>query len=92
LQKAIAIAKLSVFGVQPTMVGGPDATHEAINSTEQSEAYRQLEAMAEKMRAAHPELSSDQAFARVFENPKNGILAAKVHRRPSATTSFAFPR
>jgi hypothetical protein len=91
LQKAITIAKLSPFDIQPTMVGGLAAQNEA-NDSEQSEASRQLGEMAEKLRAASPWLSADQAFARVFENPKNAVLAAKAHRRPSATTSFAFPR
>jgi hypothetical protein len=78
--------------VQPTQVGGIGATHEAIDS-EQSEAARQLTDMAEKLRAASATpLSADQAFARVFENPKNAALAAKMHRRPSPTTSFAFPK
>jgi hypothetical protein len=27
-----------------------------------------------------------------FEDPANAELAAKAHRRPSATTSFAFPK
>jgi hypothetical protein len=92
LQKAISIAKLSPFDIQPTMVGGVNAMHEANDSTEQSEAYRQLEAMAEKMRAARPELSAASAFANVFTDPKNAVLASKAHRRPGATTSFAFPR
>jgi hypothetical protein len=92
LQKAIEIAKLSAFDIQPTMVGGVDATHEA-NDSEQSEAARQLGEMAEKLRAASATpLSADQAFARVFENPKNAALAAKMHRRPQPTTSFAFQK
>jgi hypothetical protein len=92
LQKAISIAKLSPFDIQPTMVGGVNAMHEANDSTEQSEAYRQLEAMAEKVRAARPELSAASAFANVFTDPKNAVLAAKAHRRPSPTTSYEFPR
>jgi hypothetical protein len=93
LQKAIAIAKLSVFGVQPTMVGGVDAMNAANDDTESSEAYAQLGEMAERLRATSSSgLSADQAFARVFTDPKNAVLASKAHRRPSATTSFAFPR
>jgi hypothetical protein len=92
LQKAIAIAKLSPFDIRPTMVGGLDATHEA-NDSEQSEASRQLADMAEKLRAASATpLSADQAFARVFTDPKNAVLAAKAHRRPSPTTTFPMPR
>jgi DNA-binding ferritin-like protein len=91
LAKAVSVIKAGPFDIQPTMVGGVDATHEA-NDDEQSEAARQLGEMAEKLRATSPWLSADQAFARVFENPKNGTLAAKMHRRPSATTSYPFPR
>jgi hypothetical protein len=74
------------------VVGGPDAMHEAINDTEQSEAYQQLVDMAEKLRAESPFLSTGQAFARVFENPKHAALASKAHVRPSPTTSYEFPR
>jgi hypothetical protein len=74
------------------MVGGPNAMHQAVSDTEQSEAYQQLVDMAEKLRAESPFLSADQAFARVFENPKHAAIAAKAHRRPSPTTSYEFPR
>jgi hypothetical protein len=91
VRRACQVAKAQTL--EPVMVGGPDATHEAINNTEQSEAYQQLVDMAEKLRAESPFLlSADQAFARVFENPKHATLAAKAHRRPSATTSYEFPR
>jgi hypothetical protein len=90
VRRACQIAKAQTL--EPVMVGGPDATHEAINNTEQSEAYQQLVDMAEKLRAESPFLSADQAFARVFENPKHAAIAAKAHRRPSATTSYEFPR
>jgi hypothetical protein len=91
VRRACQIAKAQTL--EPVMVGGPDATHEAINNTEQSEAYQQLVDMAEKLRAESPFLlSADQAFARVFENPKHAAIAAKAHRRPSATTSYEWPR
>ena len=93
LRKAHAVVRLSAFGVQPTMVGGLDAQNAANDSTESSEAYKQLVDMAEKMRAASATpLSSDQAFARVFENPANAKLAAKAHVRPRPTTSYPMPR
>jgi hypothetical protein len=90
VRRAYQVAKAQTL--EPVMVGGPDATHEAINNTEQSEAYQQLVDMAGKLRAESPFLSADQAFARVFENPKHAAIAAKAHRRPSATTSYEFPR
>jgi hypothetical protein len=90
LRKAVAIAKAMPF--MPTMVGGVDATHEAIDSTESSAAYEQLTRMAEKMREASPELSAAQAFDRVFTDKRNASLAAKAHVRPSPTTFFPMPR
>jgi hypothetical protein len=44
LRSAVAIAK--AMPVTPTMVGGVAPTHEAIDNTEQSEAYAQLVSMA----------------------------------------------
>jgi DNA-binding ferritin-like protein len=93
LRRAHAVVKLSVFDIQPTQVGGIDAMNAANDDTESSEAYKQLVDMAEKMRAASATpLSSDQAFARVFENPANAKLAAKAHVRPRPTTSYPMPR
>jgi hypothetical protein len=93
LRSACAIANKSM-PVTPTMVGGPDAMHAAVDSTESSEAYQQLVDMAEKMRAASPELklSAAQAFDRVFTDKRNASLAAKAHVRPSPTTFFPMPR
>ena len=54
------------------------------------EALAQLEALAERQRSRSPDLTKEQAFARVFrDNPE---LAARAHRRPAATTHFPFPR
>jgi hypothetical protein len=92
LRKAVNIAKLSPFDVTPVMVGGPDAMHEAVNDTEQSEAYQKLQDLAAKLRAAHPEMSAAKAFENVFTDKRNAALAAKAHRRPAATTSYPFPR
>jgi hypothetical protein len=91
LRKAVAIAKS--MPVTPTMVGGPEAMFDANDNTEQSEAYAQLVSMAEKMRAASPELklSAAQAFDRVFTDKRNASLAAKAHVRPSPTTFFPHP-
>jgi hypothetical protein len=47
--------------------------------------------MAEAQIKLAPTLSPAQAFARVFEDPANAELAAKAHRRPTATTSYAHP-
>jgi hypothetical protein len=52
--------------------------------------YAQLEAMASKLRASSPWLSTEQAFAKVFEDPKHATLAAKAHRRPTAPPEGMF--
>jgi hypothetical protein len=98
LARAIAVIKAGLAeqllsgGMPVLQVGGVDATHEAINNTEQSEAYAQLEAMASKLRASSPWLSAEQAFAKAFE--ANPTLAAKAHRRPTAPAGgmYPFPR
>ncbi len=95
LRKAHALTKGGVYdivNIEPMMVGTPGAMHEAVDNTSQSEAYAQLEAMAARLRGTSPWLSAEQAFARVIEDPKHSKIAAKAHRRPSATTSFPFPR
>jgi hypothetical protein len=93
VRRACNIAAKSM-PVTPTMVGGPDAMFDAVDNTEQSEAYAQLVSMAEKMRAASPELrlSAAQAFDKVFTDPKNAALAAAAHVRPRPTTYYEFPR
>jgi hypothetical protein len=62
-----------------------------VGSTETSDdsaaALRQLNELAEKQRALAPTLTIQQAFARVFENPDNRALAARAHRRPTASST-----
>jgi hypothetical protein len=96
VRRACGVLKAMPFvaDLTPVMVGSPAAMHEAVSDTESSEAYAQLETMAARMRESSSgfSFSADQAFARVFTDPKNAVLAAKAHRRPSPTTSFQFPR
>jgi hypothetical protein len=95
LARAIAVIKAGLAeqllsgGMPVLQVGGVDATHEAISSTESSEAYRQLQELGQKL---YPHLPASSAFAKVFEDPKYAALANRAHRRPSATTSYEFPR
>jgi hypothetical protein len=53
-------------------------------------AYRVLEKLADDERRRSPNLSSAQAFARVFRDHPE--LAEMAHRRPAPTTSYPFPR
>jgi len=78
----------NLLNIEPTMVGGSEAFD--VNN-DSSEAYQKLVDMAEEQRRRTPTLTAAQAFARVFEDPDNATLAAKAHRRPSPTTSYAFP-
>jgi hypothetical protein len=88
LRRAHAITKSAAqMDGQPTQVGGDIAY---VN--EASEAYEKLQKLAAEMRLQSPTLSPAQAFAKVFEAPENRELAAKAHRRPQATTNYAFPR
>jgi hypothetical protein len=89
--QAIAIAKAMPFQVslEPLVVTGVAATHEAVDNTESSEAYQQLKELgAQKW----PTASEAQQFANAFSDPKNAALAQKAHRRPAATTVFPMPQ
>jgi hypothetical protein len=91
VRRACAIAKAMPFvaDLTPLVVGGIDATHEAVDDTESSEAYAQLQQIG---RDKWPTASEAQQFANAFTDPANAELARKAHRRPAATTSFPFPR
>jgi hypothetical protein len=39
-----------------------------------------------------PTASEAQQFERAMLDPANAEIAARAHRRPAPTTSFAFPR
>lgn len=91
LRKAVQVAKSfpPLLDLQPTQVGGADATD--VNN-DSSKAYEQLTTMADELRRRSPTLTAAKAFSLVFEDQANATLAAAAHKRPSATTSFAFPR
>jgi hypothetical protein len=86
-----AVAKAAGAGFDVTIVSPGDATRQTVNETEQSEAYAQLEALAEKLHAAATggKMTKAQAFARAFES--NPELAAKAHQRPVAPAGGAYP-
>jgi hypothetical protein len=85
--RACAIAKAMpfVFDDAPLMVGGTAAQ----DLNDPSEAIAQLRQIG---RDRWPTASEAQQFANAMTDPKNAVLAAKAHRRPSPTTSFEFPR
>jgi hypothetical protein len=87
LQKAIEIAKAMpfVFADTPLQVGG--AAAQALDDP--TEAIAQLKQLG---RDKWPTASEAVQFANAMTDPKNAALAQKAHRRPSPTTSFAFPR
>jgi hypothetical protein len=95
LARAISVIKAAGAAFDVTIVNPGDATYQTVNATEQSEAYQQLEALASKLHAsATGKLTKEQAFARVFEDPKNSALSQKAHVRPSAPAggAYAWPR
>jgi hypothetical protein len=87
LRRAIAIAKAAQLQIMPVQVGGDDVD---VNNAEK--AYTQLQHLADEQRRRSPELTRDQAFARVFSDPNNAALAVRAHKCPAPTTSYPFPR
>jgi hypothetical protein len=74
-RKAVALAK-----AQPASSDDTDA------DTDTDTAMAQLRALVDRMRAAFPELSEAQLFARVYEDPANDALAKRerAENRPVA--------
>jgi len=90
VRRACAIAKSMPFvaDLTPLVVGGVDATHEAIDSTESSEAYAQLQELG---RRKWPTATEAQQFTNAISDPVNAELARKAHRRPTAPVGGAYP-
>jgi hypothetical protein len=86
-RKAIAICKQAPLQIDPLQVGGDDAT----DSDDPEAALAELRRLADDQRRRSPELTSEQAFGRVFADPANAALAARAHRRPTANAKNAFP-
>jgi hypothetical protein len=75
-----------------TTIAAATASKDVTDVNDASAAYQKLTEMAEDLHHRSPTLTVSQAFARVFEDQANSELAARAHRRPMATTSYAFPR
>jgi hypothetical protein len=75
------------------IVNPGDETETATNDTEQSQAYKQLEALAAKLHAAATDgkMTREQAFARVIGDSQYKALADKALRPPTPTSVFPFP-
>ena len=76
---------LFVADLAPLVVGGEDTR----DLSDESEAIAQLKQLGARK---WPTASEAQQFANAFTDPVNAQLAQKAHRRPSATTSYPFPR
>lgn len=86
LRKAHALAKETTWlDLRPTVISGGDWRDE----DDREQAMRQL---AEIGRRIAPTATPEKRFAVAFEDPKNVALALRVHQRPTAATSFPFPR
>jgi hypothetical protein len=88
LRKACAVCKNTaapMMLVEPVQSGGND-----VSAADQAQAYAKLVDLAKALQEKSAGLSEAQAFSKAFE--ANPTLAAKAHQRPSATTSYEFPR
>ena len=86
LRKAIMAARDAAFlkagtlmPIAPTQVGGAAARD--VDADKEGDAYQQLVAMAEKMRAASPEMTLAQAFERTYSSPEYKELAELERRQ-----------
>ena len=87
LRKAHAVTK-DLMSLEPVFVGGSDARD--VDGAQK--AYSQLMNMAEEQRARAPWKTVAQLFSELMQDPKNVELAAKAHQRPTATTTYPFPK
>lgn len=78
----------NVVDLKPAQVSHNDA----VDGEDSAAAYEKLQKMAIELQRSSPGLSEAQAFSKVFTDPANAALSEKAHRRPSATTNYAFPR
>jgi hypothetical protein len=64
-----------------------------LNNDSESSAYDLLMEKANKLRQLEPELSPDQAFAKVYTDPRNANLAQqeRTENRPGASTNYPYP-
>ena len=89
LRKAFSVVKAAgaapYFDLKPLVVGGEDAR----DVDDPAKAIAQLQELG---RQKWPTESEAEQFARAFDDPANAKLAAKAHRRPSATTVYPFPK
>jgi hypothetical protein len=79
LRRAVQVAKVA-------QVSGDDG-----DDDDAEEAMDELHRLAERHHRSNPELTPDQAFARVFADPRNAALAHRAHKRPVANEKNAFP-
>ena len=73
---------------EPLQVGGFAAQNEAMNNTESSEAYRQLQQIG---RDRWPTESEARQFLNAFSEPAERCFGGKAHVRSKPTTSYEFP-
>jgi hypothetical protein len=90
LQKAHIICKAATANFDVAIVEPGDETYRAVSDTENSEAYRQIEALAAKLHEAAigrgERMTKEGAFARTFEQHPD--LARKAHVTPVGGSTF----
>jgi hypothetical protein len=84
LRKAHAAIKAANF---------PSVITESVSKSSDATAYDQIVAKANRLRELEPELSFDQAFARIYQDPKNIELAKRERseNRPDPGTGTNYP-
>ena len=80
LQQAVQVAKVA------QVIGNDDD-----DDDDAAAALEELQRLADAHQRKHPELTGQQAFARVFSDPRHAALAHRAHKRPTANEKNAFP-
>jgi len=80
LQQAVQVAKVA------QVIGNDDD-----DDDDAAAALEELQRLADAHQRKHPELTGQQAFARVFSDPRHAALAHGAHKRPTANEKNAFP-
>ena len=80
LRRAVQVAKVA-------QVSGNDDD----DDDDAAAALEELQRLADAHQRKHPELTGQQAFARVFSDPRHAALAQRAHKRPTANEKNAFP-
>ena len=79
IRKAHALTKAypGTMSLEPTQVGGPQAT----DVNDAGEAAAQLKNLMEEQRATAPTLTASEAFAKIYSDPSIKTIIERAHAR-----------